>query len=686
MGSASRRVRALGRIAGGAAWALLPAGAALAQAADTAPSHGRRGIEEIVVTASPLGLSRFDVLQGTSALSGEALDKAMGMTIGDTLGHMPGVAQTGYAPGASRPVIRGLGSDRIRVLIDGIGTFDASTASPDHAPAADVATAKRVEVLRGPATLLYGSNAAGGVVNVIDGRIPTERPADLYEGEARLAYGSNADERTGAAALTAALGSTPLVAHLDGSWRRSSDFEVPGFARSAAIRAADPLPAAREPQGRLDQSSTRSKDYTGGVSYVGEKGFLGAAFGQTLTNYGVPVNVGDPAAPSTTRIDLLQSRADLSGQLDAPFLLFDSAKLRLGYGDYIHRELDDGVVGTKFLNNQWEGRVELVQRRIGALSGAVGLQAGGRRFRVIGEESFVPPSVTNQLGGFAVERLDLGALALEAGLRVEHQALRADDIGYDRGFTGVSGSAGASYTLPGGFLVGASLFRTTRAPTAEEVLSNGPHDATFSFEKGDLALGKEVATGGELTVKYKNGPVSASLNGFYTSYDHFIAEQRTGAEEDGLAIVQFTAAKARLSGFEAEIAATLWTHGEQAIRVDVQADTVRASNRDSRQPLPRIPPLRIGAGIDYVLASLDFRAEVQWADRQDRTGPFELPTKSYTTLGLSVDWHPPALRDTTVMLQVRNLTDAEVRYSTSFLKDLLPAPSREIRVGLRTAF
>src|SRR4051812_5824641 len=209
---------------------MVPA-AAHAEMADPAvapaESHGRTGIEEIVVTASPLGLSRFDVLQGTSALAGEQLDQAMGMTIGDTLGRMPGVSQTGYAPGASRPIIRGLGTDRIRVLIDGIGTFDASTASPDHAPAVDVATAKRIEVLRGPATLLYGNNAAGGVVNVLDDRIPGARPDKGFEGTARFFYGSF-DERTAAAGLTAGVPGTPLVAHLDGSWRRSADMDVPG--------------------------------------------------------------------------------------------------------------------------------------------------------------------------------------------------------------------------------------------------------------------------------------------------------------------------------------------------------------------------------------------------------------------------------------------------------------------------
>lgn len=648
--------------------------------------HGRTGIEEIVVTASPLRLSRFDVLQGTSALAGEALDKAMGLSIGDTLAGIPGVAQTGYAPGASRPIIRGLGSDRIRVLIDGIGTFDASTASPDHAPAVDVTTARRIEVLRGPATLLYGNNAAGGVVNVLDDRIPTERPAKGYAGDARLFYGSNDRERTGAAGLTAALGSTPLVAHLDGSWRRSSDFQVPGFARSRAVREADPQPVEDEPRGKLEQSSTRSKNYSGGLSYVGEWGFLGASFGQTLTNYGVPVNVEEPGEPPAVRIDLLESRADLTGQLNMPFLIFDSAKLRFGYGDYLHQELDEGEVGTKFLNNQWEGRVELVQRKMGNLSGAIGLQASKRRFRAIGEESFVPPSLTNQIGAFVVERLDFGALSLEGGLRVEHQSLKADDIGYDRDFTGVSASVGASYTLPGGFLIGGSIFRTARAPTAEEVLADGPHAATFSFERGDLSLGKEVASGGELTLKYRGGPVSGSLNGFYTSYDHFVAEQRTGEEEDGLAVVQFTPVKARLLGFEAEIAATVWERGAQSIRIDAQADYVRAQNRDAHQPLPRIPPLRLGAGIDYSLAALNFRAEVQWADAQDRAGPFELPTKGYTTVGASIDWHPLSDRDLTLMLQGRNLTDAEVRYSTSFLKDLLPAQGRTVRIGLRTVF
>jgi iron complex outermembrane receptor protein len=404
------------------------------------------------------------------------------------------------------------------------------------------------------------------------------------------------------------------------------------------------------------------------------------------SNYGVPVNTDDPAAPPTTRIDLAQTRADLSGELTAPFLIFDTARLRFGYGDYIHKELDDGVVGTRFLNNQWEGRAELVERQMGTLGGAMGVQAGHRKFRVIGDESFVPPSLTDQIGLFTVQRLDLGAVSLEGGARVERQWLSARDIGYDRHVTSVSASAGASWKPAPDWLVGLSLYRTERAPTAEEVLSDGPHGATFSFERGDRSLGKEVATGAEATVKKSAGPVTATLNAYYTRYRDFISEQLTGALQDGLQVVQFTPVRARFWGFEAEATALVWQQGARHVHVDLQADYVNAQDLTNGQPLPRIPPLRLTGGVAYEQQAVSARAEVQWARRQDRAGPFELPTDGYTSLNVSLDWHPLEGRDLTLTLQGRNLTDQDIRYSTSFLKDRLPAPGREVRVGVRTGF
>lgn len=647
------------------------------------PAHHDDHLDEVVVTASPLGASQFDVLQGTSILHGEELAKAGGRSLGDLVGNLPGVSQTGYTSGASRPVIRGLGGDRIRVLVDGLGSFDASTASPDHAPSVDTATAKRIEVVRGPATLLYGNSAAGGVVNVIDGRIPQERPENGIEAFGSGFYGTNGDERSGAGGVTMALGDTPLVAHVDGSYRKTGDITVPGFARSEALRALDPQDD--EARGKLENSSVREASVTGGLSYVGDNGFLGASVSHYSTNYGIPVNIEEPGEPPEVRIAMKQTRVDVSGELRTPFLAFETARVRFGYGDYQHAEKEGEETGTEFFNKQWEGRLELVQKNWGDLSGAWGVQASHRDFEVVGDEAFVPPSLTDQIGVFTVQKLDIGAVAMEAGLRFENQTLKARDIGYDRSFGTLSASAGASWTFAENWLTGFSAYRTERAPTAEEVLANGPHAATFTFERGDLALGKETATGVEVTLKKSKGPVTGSLNAYYTSYDDFVSEQFTGEIEDGLRVVQFTPVSARFYGFEAEAAVEVWRGGDASLKLDAQADYVRAQDSTNGRPLPRIPPLRLTGGIEYAQERFSARAEVQWADGQNRFGVAELPTDGYTTVNLSLDWHPFADRSVVLMLEGRNLTDAEIRYSTSFLKDYLPAAGRNIRIGIRAA-
>ncbi|QJE72065.1 TonB-dependent receptor [Aerophototrophica crusticola] len=682
---------------------LFTAGAALAQAPAEleAPEggHGRTTLEEVVVTASPLRSTRLDVLQGTSVLAGEALDRALSANIGETLSRLPGISQTGFGQGASRPVIRGLGGDRIRVLVGGIGSIDASTTSPDHAPAIDLATAKRVEVVRGPATLLYGSNAVGGVVNVLDGRIPVEAPANGAAGFVRLGYGSNADERFAAGSVDVAAAPN-LVLHVDAFNRQTDDYEAPGFVRSRALRLAEPPePGEEEPRGRVENSDLEQFGATGGLSVVGDWGFFGFSASRYLTDYGIPGGghgheeeeghdheEGEEHGHEGVRIDLEQTRVDLMGEVNREFLAFQQAKIRLGWADYEHKELEGEEVGTRFLNDGWEGRLELVQKPVGALTGAVGVQVLQRDFEASGEEAFVPPAKTWQYGAFTVQRLDFGPWSAEAGLRVERQTVKAGDLGFDRDFTPVSVSAGLAYSFGQGWLAGLSLARTERAPNAEELLSDGPHAATGTYEVGDPTLGKERGLGGELTLKKAGGPVTGAANLFYTDYKGFIFEDFTGEEEDGLPVAAFRGADARFWGFELEASVEAWRRDDLGLRLDGAVDYVKATNKDTDQPLPRIPPLSFRVGAELESAAWAVRAEVEWADRQDRAAAFETETKGYTVLNAGIDWHPFPERDITLFLEGRNLTDEEVRLSTSFLKDRLPQPGRDIRLSVKAGF
>lgn len=691
---------------------LLGAAPALAQTANN--PHDRADVEEIVVTASPLGQRRFDILQGTSVLSGEALDRSLATTLGEALDKLPGVSQTGFGQGASRPIIRGQGGDRIRVLSGGIGSIDASTTSPDHAPALDLATAKRVEVVRGPATLLYGNNAAGGVVNVIDGRIPIAEPEGGVDGFARFGLGSNADERSLAAGIDARLNS-PLVLHVDGFWRQTDDYRIPGFAESAAFRAAEEAEhdhehdedhehdheESEEVRGRVPNSGLTQKGATAGLSYIGDWGFFGASFSRLESNYGISAGhvheeeheheheegeADEAHEEGDVRIDLGQTRVDLMGEVNQPFLVFDTTRVRFGWADYKHTELEGGETGTQFLNKGWEGRLELVQRQMDNLSGAVGVQASSRDFQAIGDEAFVPPSETVNIGAFTLQRMDFGPLALEGGIRLEQQSIEANSIDFDRDFTTVSLSAGSSYKLGDGWLAGVSLSRTERAPNAEELLSNGAHLATGTYELGDASLGKEKGLGGEVTLKKTGGPVTGALNLFLTDYSDYIYEAFTGEEEDGLPVAAYGATDARFWGFELEAATDLFRTAERSLILDAGVDYVRAEDRDNNRDLPRIPPLTLRTGLEYAQTDVAARVEMVWADDQSRTAAFETPTDGYTVFNAWVDWHPFPQRDISMLFEVRNITDEEVRLSTSFLKDQLPQPGRDFRFALRAAY
>ncbi|RMF15625.1 MAG: TonB-dependent receptor, partial [Alphaproteobacteria bacterium] len=476
-------------------------------------SHPHGPLEEIVVTANPLATRRAQALQGTSVMSDEALEQALAPTIGETLKDLPGISQTFFGAGASRPVIRGLAGDRMRVLINGLDTIDASTTSPDHAVAGDVATLRRVEVVRGPASLVYGANAIAGVVNMIDDRVPDALPVDGAEGFVRLSYGSDDDLISPAGAVSLAL-SDHLVAHTQGFYRHTNDYHVPGFLRSRRQRLADPLPAGLEPKGRARNSDQHNWGASGGLSWVDDDGFFGAAFTDNENNYGIPVS--EDGGPPAVRIDTSQQRIDVLGGRDDPVEGIARADLKFVYGDYSQVELEDGAVGTRFTNSGYEGRLDLVHEAFGPLHGSFGLTWRKRDFSALGEEAFVPPTRTFQWGAYLFERVEpMPALTLEGGIRFDRQASRAAALDVRRHFTGVSVTGGASLELGSGWVAGLSAFRVERAPTPEELFSNGPHLATFTFERGDTGLREETARGGEISLKRIAGRIAGSVNVFY---------------------------------------------------------------------------------------------------------------------------------------------------------------------------
>lgn len=655
--------------------------------------------EEIVVTASPELRSTYEIAQPTSVLSGEDLDRQLQPTLGETLSREPGVTSTFFGQGASRPVIRGLGGDRIRVLEGGVGVGDASTTSPDHAVSVDPLSAERIEVLRGPATLLYGSSAVGGVVNVIDNRIPESLPEGKIGGTIELRGGSAADERGGVASLTGALGR--LAWHADYLRRETDDYEIPGFAESRALREEEEgegHEGEEEVFGVLPNSATETDSGSLGLSWIGEGGFLGVAVQDFDTLYGIPGGHhhhegGEGEEPeeeeeAPVRVDLAQRRYDLRGGISRPFGIFRGANLRFGTTDYEHRELEGPETGTIFKNDSWEGRLEFLQRPLGSLSGSFGLQALSRDFEAIGEEAFVPPTQTDSWAAFTFQEIARDDWRFQLGARFESQDVSAETEGSnDRSFDGLSGSFGVVRLFGEDYSLGLSIARSTKLPNAEELFSNGPHIATNAFEIGDPNLEKETSLGADLTLRKISGRLTGEVTLFASRFDDYIFEQSTDEEEDGLPVFRYVQRDAEFRGAELTGVYQLY-HGEpHHVDFEFGADFVRAELRDTGEPLPRIPPRRYRLGFHYRGERLSGIVEGLRVDEQDRVARFERPTEGYTLVSASVGYRfftASAIYD--LLLRGTNLTDEEARNHVSFLKDLVPMPGRDVSLSLRVTF
>ncbi len=643
------------------------AGGVLAVLALSSPAAAQNQptlLDPLVITGSPLGLTRAETVEGTTVLEGDRLDRNRGLSLGEALDDTPGVSSTAFGPGASRPVIRGQGGPRVRVLDNGIDTFDVSVTSPDHAVTAPLFGAQRVEVLRGPATLLYGGGAVAGVVNVIDNKIAERRPEKPISAEARVGYGSGADDRNAAAQVTATAGQ--VVVHAQGFTQDAHDYRVRGFANQAGIDQGV--------RGRVLNSDVESDGGAGGISVVGERGFGGLAITRFTTLYGVP---GD----EPVEIDMRQTRYDFRMGLNEPLPFLEHARLELGGAEYRHAEIEDGEVGTRFRSVGLEGRLELTHVPIGPVRGVLGFQAMSRRLKVIGDEAFLPQTDTRSHAVFLLEHYETGPWLFSAGGRLERQTVDADAVDAKRQFTAASVSGSATYRFEGGYNLGFTLSRTERAPTAEELFSNGPHLATQSFEVGDTTLSREKALHAELSLRKVKGDVTGAVNVFATRYSDYVFSQFTGAVDggSGLPILQYGQTGADFLGAELELAWIFLRTGKWEFGVDASLDLVHARDRRADDPLPRIPPLGYKAGLTAGTDFADFRLEVQGAARQDRNGPGETETDGYTFLNAGVLVRPwPEAETVTLSLQGRNLTDARGRNHVSLLKDDAPLRGREV--------
>ena len=670
--------------------------------------------DDVIVTA-PIRQSESDVLQGTSVLSGRELTRELRPTIGETLARLPGVSATSFGPSASRPILRGFQGDRIRVLTDGIGSIDVSNTSVDHAVVIDPLLAERVEVLRGPSALLYGSSAIGGVVNVVDRRIPRAIPENGYRADAIGSYGSAADERSVGATADAQVAG-PLVLHVDGSYLKSNDLRTGrGYLLSPQARAAalsqvglpqdsdEPIDFAGSAtlRNRLPNSSAETWTAGVGASIITDTGNLGVSYSHYDSLYGVPIRYATEIGQQqeAPRLSVVQNRVDLRGEVQTGGSVLDRIRVRVGHATYRHFELEeDGSVGTAFYNNGLEGRLELVQANRGGWQGASGVQFFNRQFNVVGDEAFLPRNETNQVGLFTLQQVSLGGFRAEGGLRYENTDLAARAPGVNtrffngtRSFDALSGSLGASYEVAPDVRIGLNGSHTERAPSAEELFANGPHAGTQAYELGSPDFKIEKSWGLEATLHAHGDGFSLDASAYYNWFSNYISEKQVDqsvclARSDAvdLPCFQYQQQAARYYGFEADASLRLAQVGGYTINADLLGDYVRANIVDEG-PVPRIPPARVLGGIEAQGERLGGRVEVEHVFPQNRTAAFETRTDDYTMTNASLSFHPFGSTSdrTSILLSANNIFDVLARRHSSFLKDFAPLAGRDVRVTLK---
>ena len=667
------------------------------------------GTEEIVVTAPYV--ERLDILSGTSAVTGDVLAEKTRAQLGDILSSLPGVSATSFSPGASRPVLRGYQGNRVAVLTDGIGNIDASNTSADHAVTIDTLTVERIEVLRGPAVLLFGGQAVGGAVNALDKRIPRAVPDEAVHVDALAGYGSAARDWSGGASVDVPL-TNRVVVHLDGSYRNSDDLRTGGYILAPSLRAevldfaaeetsegnldeaAEALELAGQ-RGRIPNSAVKSWTAAGGIAFIDDGGNMGLSYSIYDTNYGIPARPGsghahahgdggEEEAPVT--IGMRQYRFDVRGEVDLGDGLFEKLRLRAGYANYSHTEFEGDEIGTVFNSKGIEARAEFIQNDRGGWRGASGAQYQSRDLEAIGAEAFVPPNKTKQFGLFTLQEFTAGNLDAEVALRFDTAELRADILGISRSFNNVSAAFGVGYHI-GDLKIGANLSRTGRAPAVEELFSNGPHIATQAFEVGDPLLKSERAWNGELYARYDTPGTAFNLTLYSNRFDNFIYEAETGAVEDSLPVFQYFQNDAKVWGVEFQGSQNVASFGDADLKVDALADYTRAKISGGAGNVPRIPPLRVLGGVELNGTRLDLRGEVEWSDAQTKTAPFETATDGFTLVNATATWRPfGSDRNIALIASANNIFDVVARRSASFTKDFVPLSGRDFRLSARISF
>lgn len=643
---------------------------------------------DVVVSASPLQSKANQLAAPATVLNGSRLNAERASSLGETLAREPGISSSYFGPNASRPIIRGLDGERLRMLNNGMGANDASGASQDHAVTLDPLLLERIEVLRGAAALQYGGGAIGGAVNVLDGRIPTEKNIGA-QGLVSTRYGGADRERGNVVKVET--GNERFALHADAFDRQTRDLKIPSFARSQARRNNNPLAAGEEEQrGTLRNSSSHSQGGGMGATALFDKGYLGASVSEYRSNYGT-------VAEESVRIGIHQKRADFAGELrDLGWI--ERVRLKHSDNDYRHTEYESGNPGTYFKNKGRETRLDLQHKAVGNLRGSFGVSEQRFTFSALGEEAYLPTTQNRNQAVYVYEELNLGRVKLNGGVRREQNQVSSRDsnnanfgIAESRRHHPMSSALGANWAFIPGYLLATSYAVTERSPNYQELFANGPHVATNAWEIGNRNLGLERGKGWDVSLRKNQGTFTGGVTFFEQRFNNYIALIANGNQNTSganpLDEFEYRGVGAKFRGTELETRWRVFNKQPTTFDVELRADTVKATNTATGEPLPRIAPTRYGLGLVYRDHRLTSRLDVQKAQGQGRLANNELPTPGYTLLNLTLNYRiPVGQTEFEWFVKMHNLLNQDIRYHTSFLKETAPLGGRSVMGGVQVRF
>lgn len=648
-------------------------------------SFAHQTLDAVVVTANPLGSDINDLVAPVTVLRGDELAKKQSSTLGETLNHLPGISSTNFGPNSSRPVIRGLDGDRVRIMNNGGASLDVSSLSADHAVAIDPLLVEQIEVVRGPAALQYGGSAIGGAVNIIDNRIPRS-PVNGVDGRAEFRAGGSEMERAGAALLNT--GNGQLAIHADAAYRKTDNLRIPGnVLRSDASKEGS----------KLLNSNSDQQSGSVGVSATSEHGYAGISLDTYRNDYGTSLF----EAGSPTRIKMQQDRVTIGAEqrnLDGKLGFISSLHGSISHTDYKHDELAGSALEATFKNKGWEGHfggtLVPVNTAFGQLKGAWGIQASSSQLRMTGDSPLVPNADTNTKAFYVFEELSFSKdAAINLGARIEDVKVQSvvgngntNEYSGEKKFKPFSTSLGYRQGLNSFWTATSNLSYTERAPTYYELFANGHHHATGLHEIGNPNQKLEKGTTLDLALSHKTEESKIRLGAFVTEFSNFIGLMPQSVDE-----YRFEGIKARLYGLEADgrfplLKGAFGKTGQ--IDLSWKADYVRGENRTTGGSLPRIAPLRVDTSFIYTEGRYSSQLDVRYAARQNRYDDSLGATPGYTTIGVGASYKTvlQGFKSAYWFVRLDNLTNEVARNASSVMRDVAMVGSRSLRAGLRASF